>query len=191
MKRKFLPVFLPLALLGGCASQSARENLRQCQWELADLKMDTVTAQVYRGTATVKLHNITGSEAILDSLWVDISMPSGPLGRLSHAGTLNLPAGATKTADIHFSAVPAQIGVRMAELLFAMPDSFTVRGEARVPLMGGLFHKTQAFRTKIPGSLIGNVLETNISGGASDSTGGGDTLPEDENDEDLDGPQGL
>ena len=141
----------------GCASHVARENLRNCQWDVASVKMDTRTPQKYQGAATVRIRNTSGKPAILDSLWIDVSTPGGPLAHLSHGRTMEVAAGKDDSAMIHFEAVPAQLGQRMMEMLFASPDSLSIKGQARVPIFWGLAHTNHPFQFKVP---AGPVLST-------------------------------
>ena len=112
------PLLLPVlcASLFGCATQATRENLRNCQWEVASVKMDTHTPQSYQGSATVRIRNVSKKTAILDSLWIDVATPGGPLAHLSHGRTLEVAAGGSDSAVIHFQAVPEakQVGYARA-----------------------------------------------------------------------------
>jgi hypothetical protein len=167
-------------LLAGCASQAPRERLRQCNWELASIRMDEQTSAKLRGTARMRVRNPTSGTAVLDSLWVDVSTPGGALGRLSHGGSFSLPAGATDSVDIHVEAVPAQLSARMMEMLFGAPDSLSLNGEIRLPVMGGLFHAQHAFHARIPAQAVNGALGQFLRGDAGEGGVPDDSLPEDE-----------
>jgi len=178
-----------MVALSGCASRSARENLRNCRWDVAGISMDAAASGLYRGSAQVRFENPTKNKAVLDSLWLDISTPGGPLAHLSHGGTLEILPGAHDSTDIHFQAVPAQLGMRMMEMLFAAPDSLTLRGEARFPVMGGLFHSRQSFQAKVPGNFAATLLGQMLPRKAGESLApeaspdDSDLVPDDEDDD--------
>lgn len=157
---------LPLLLLGGCASRASRENLNRCEWGVAGFQIEERSSSILRGTARVGLFNPTKSPAILDSLRVDVSTPGGPLAFLSHGRTLVLEPGKSDTAVIHLRAEPAQMGMRLMEMIFAMPDSLQVKGVARVPLMGGLFHTDKAFQAKVPAANLMGMMGGALGGQA-------------------------
>jgi len=157
MKTPLLLSVLCISLFG-CATQATRENLRNCQWEVASVKMDTHTPQSYQGSATVRIRNVSKKTAILDSLWIDVATPGGPLAHLSHGRTLEVAAGGSDSAVIHFQAVPAQLGQRMMEMLFASPDSLSIKGQARVPLLWGMTHSNRPFQFKVPAAPILSTL---------------------------------
>jgi hypothetical protein len=170
---------LPFVLLAGCASQAPREALRNCAWDVASFKLEERTPTALRGTANVRFTNPTAKKAILDSLWLDVLTPGGPLARISHGRTMTLKAGQTDTAQIHLQADPAQLGMRMMEMLFAMPDSLVIKGNARIPLMWGVFHTTRPFQIKVPGQAVMGALGGAMRG--ADKSSPGDTT-------DLDAP---
>ncbi|MEN9352770.1 MAG: hypothetical protein RL318_95 [Fibrobacterota bacterium] len=170
---------LSFALLIGCASQAPREVLRQCQWEVASFNIDERSSTALRGTAKVRFTNPTKQKAILDSLWLDVLTPKGALARVSHGRTMVLRPGKVDSAEIHLQADPAQLGMRMMEMLFAMPDSLQIKGSARIPLMWGLFHTTRPFQIKVPGQAVMGALGSAMRGGTSQAPS--DTA-------DLDGP---
>lgn len=162
----------------GCASQATREALKQCRWEMASFTVTERSSSALRGTAKVRVINPTAGEAVLDSMWADVSTPGGPLARLSHGRTVSLKAGAKDSVEIHLQADPAQLGMRMMEMLFAAPDSLLVKGKARVPVMGGLFHVNRAFQAKVPGRAALGALGGALQGGSpsvpADTTDEGD-----------------
>ena len=170
-----------LALLSGCASQSSRENLAHCRWDVASFAMTERSSSVLKATAKVRFSNPTKRDAVLDSLWVDIATPGGPLAHLSHGGTMTLAPGQSDSVEVHVEADPAQLGRRTMEMLFAMPDSLSVQGAARVPLFGGLFHTTRPFRTKVPGGVVLGPLGDLLRGGKSSSRPSQDTASGDGN----------
>jgi len=167
---------LPLLAMVGCASQASREALKQCRWEMASFTVTERSSSALRGTAKVRFTNPTAGEAILDSMWADVSTPGGPLARLSHGRTVALKAGASDSTEIHLQADPAQLGMRMMEMLFAAPDSLLVKGKARIPMMGGLFHVSRSFQAKVPGRMAMGALGGALQGGAP-------AAPEDTTDE--------
>lgn len=162
--RRVLLCLAPLLLLGGCASRASRENLSRCEWGVAGFQVDERSSSLLRGTARVRLFNPTRSKAVLDSLRVDVSTPGGPLAFLSHGRTLVLEPGGSDTAVVHLRAEPTQMGMRVMEMLFAMPDSLQVKGVARVPLMGGLFHTDKAFQAKVPAANLMGMLGGALGG---------------------------
>ena len=161
---KTLIVLAPM-LLVGCASQATRENLKLCRWEIASFTMMERSSSALKATAKVRFSNPTAKDAVLDSLWVDVSTPGGPLARLSHGGTLTLAPGKGDSTEIHLEADPAQLGRRTMEMLFSMPDSLLIQGQARVPVFGGMCHTTRNFRTKVPGAVVLGPLSNLLRGG--------------------------
>lgn len=155
---------MPLLCLAGCASRASRENLGRCEWGVASFQVDERGSSLLRGTARVRFSNPTKDRAILDSLQLEVSTPGGPLAHLSHGRTLVLEPGGSDTAVVHLRAEPAQMGMRVMEMLFAMPDSLQVKGVARVPLMGGLFHTDKAFQAKVPAANLMGMLGGALGG---------------------------
>lgn len=93
----------------------------------------------------LRIWNRGTREAILDSLVLQLATARGPLFTASHGATRAISPGDSLVARIHVMARPADLAVRAMEFMFSFPDSLRYSGEARVPILGGLFHTRKTF----------------------------------------------
>lgn len=140
-----------LLLVAGCDTSGSRKALRACDLRMQAVQMASgVDASgALQFDVDLRIWNRGSQKAVLDSLVLDLATARGPLFTASHGGTQSIAPGDSLVARIHVRARPADLAVRAMEFMFSFPDSLRYTGEARVPVLGGLFHTRKTFSGKV------------------------------------------